>query len=96
VRGDFAGESRPITVAQPEPVPFRDILLHIAMEEGRSVTLIPIPWPILYVALWSAECLGLRLKFRSDSILSFVYQDTAPDFSQMRMHGIDPTRYQTI
>jgi nucleoside-diphosphate-sugar epimerase len=96
VRGDFAGEPRPITVAQPEPVQFRDVLQHIAAEEGRSVSLIPVPWPILYVALWSAERLGLRLEFRSDSVLSFVYQDIAPDFSQMRMHGIDPTRFRTI
>jgi nucleoside-diphosphate-sugar epimerase len=93
VRGDFDGESRPITVAEPQPIPFRNILAHIAAKEGRSVSLIRLPWPIVYVALWSAERLGLHLKFRSDSVLSYVYQDTAPDFSQMRMHGIDPTRF---
>jgi len=96
VRGDFVGESKPIIVAQPEPIPFRDVLLHIAAKEERSVTLIPIPWPIFYAALLSAERLGLRLKFRSDSVLSFVYQNIAPDFSQMRRHGIDPTCFRTI
>jgi nucleoside-diphosphate-sugar epimerase len=96
VRGDFAGENTLITVAQPEAVRFRNLLLHIAAEEGRSVSLIPVPWPIIFVALWSAEHLGLGSNFRSDSVLSFVYQDIAPDFSQMRLHGIDPTRFGTI
>jgi hypothetical protein len=60
------------------------------------VSLIPVPWPILYVVLWSAERLGLRFKFRSDSVLSFVYQEITPDFSQMQMYGIDPTPFGTI
>jgi nucleoside-diphosphate-sugar epimerase len=96
VQRDFAGDGNPITVAQPQPMRFRDVLLHIAAEEGRSVSLIPVPWRILYAALWSAECLGLQLRLRSDSILSFVYQNSAPDFSQMRRYGIDLSRSGTL
>jgi nucleoside-diphosphate-sugar epimerase len=95
VRGDFARQRRPITIATPEPVRIKDILLRIAAEEGRSVFLIPVPWPVLYAGLWSAEHLGLRLNFRSDSVLSFIFQDPSPDFSHMRSHAIDPASFQT-
>jgi len=96
VQGLFAGEINPITLAHPQAVKFKDILLHIAAEEGRSVSLVPVPWTILYVALWSAEQLGLRPNFRSDSILSFVFQNDAPDFGQIRRHGIEPSGFGTI
>lgn len=95
VRGDFAGERGPVTIAKPKGVRFRDILLRIAAEEGRSVSLIPLPWPLLYAGLWSAERIGLQLKFRSDSVLSFIFQDPSPDFSQMRSYAIDPGCFET-
>ena len=96
VRGGFSGEIDPITVAHPQPVQFRDVLLHIAGEESRPISLIPVPWTILYAVLWSAEQLGLRLKFRSDSVLSFVYQNDALDFVGIRKLGIDPSSFETI
>jgi nucleoside-diphosphate-sugar epimerase len=94
VKGEFdesAGE--PITVAHPQPWPFRELLDRLAAESGRTVRLVPIPWQALYAGLRAAEMLGLRLKVRSDSILSFVYQNTNPDFSALQKYDIHPDSF---
>ncbi len=93
VRGDFDGEARPFTLAHPEPIAFCDLLRRIARSESRRVFLVPVPWRILYFALHSAERLGVRLNVRSDSVLSFVHQNVAPDFGAMRLHSINPIRF---
>jgi nucleoside-diphosphate-sugar epimerase len=77
-----------ITLANPRPWPFRDLVRGIARAEGRNVTLIPVPWRLLYAGLRTAEGLGRKLAFRSDSVISFVYQDPAPDFSALETLGI--------
>jgi nucleoside-diphosphate-sugar epimerase len=93
--GEFdhsAGE--PITVAHPQPWPFRDLVRKIAEREHRKITLAPVPWPLLYAGLRSAEALGLKLPVRSDSIISFVYQNSRPDFSKLSRYGIDPAPFE--
>ena len=92
VRGDFDHAARSITVAQPEPVTFRELLSHVARQEGRDIHAVPVPWRLLYIGLRLAEALGLNLNFRSDSVLSFVFQNTAPDFEFMDRDGLDPIR----
>jgi nucleoside-diphosphate-sugar epimerase len=86
-RFDRAG-GQPITVANPHPWPFRDIVRNLARAQGRKVTLIPLPWPLLYAGLRAGEIVGRKMPFRSDSVISFVYQDPAPDFSQLDALGI--------
>jgi nucleoside-diphosphate-sugar epimerase len=86
-RFDRAG-GQPITVANPHPWPFRDIVRNLARAQGRKVTLIPLPWPLLYAGLRAGEIVGRKMPFRSDSVISFVYQDPAPDFSQFDALGI--------
>jgi nucleoside-diphosphate-sugar epimerase len=78
----------PITVAHPQPWPFRDLVRNLALAQGRDVKLIPVPWPLLYAGLRGGEILGRKMPFRSDSVISFVYQDPAPDFSQLKARGI--------
>jgi len=77
-----------MTVAHPHPWPFRDLLKTIARAQGREVTLLPVPWPLLFVGLRAAELLGLRVPFRSDSVISFVFQDSAPDFTASAQSGL--------
>lgn len=86
-QGEFAGAAGPVTLANPTPVAFRDLLQAIAGSE-RKLKFLPIPWRALYFALRLAEGLGAPLKFRSDSVLSFVYQDRRPDFSQLKILDI--------
>jgi len=87
VRARLAGV---VTVADPAPVAFKDLLLRIAAAEGKNVMLVPVPWQVFYAGLWGAERAGLRLGFKSDSILSFIYQNPAPDFGPMHAAGIVP------
>jgi nucleoside-diphosphate-sugar epimerase len=92
IDGALDGAGSPITVAQPEPIVFRDLLRHLAASERRTITLVALPWRLLYWGLKCAETIGLKLNFRSDSIISFVYQNPAPDFRAMTAHGIEPVR----
>jgi nucleoside-diphosphate-sugar epimerase len=94
VAGDFdssAGE--PLTIAHPKPWPFRELVLNIARAEDRNVTFLPVPWPFLYSSLRVSEMFGLRLPIRSDSVISFVYQNPEPDFSKLRDYGINPVPF---
>lgn len=76
-----------ITVAHPEPWPFRRLLSEIAAGLGRHPILIPLPWRFLWLGLKTAETLGLRLNFRSDSLVSLVYQNPQPDFGPLQRSG---------
>jgi nucleoside-diphosphate-sugar epimerase len=78
-RGEQLDARRLITLAEPTPIPFRDIIAGLASHCGRRVAIAPVNWRLLYAALWTLERLGLRLGVRSDSVLSYVYQDPAPD-----------------
>lgn len=93
IAGDFAGAAQPITLACPEPIAFRDLLERIARAAGRRVFLVPTPWRALYFALRAGESLGLKFGARSDSIVSFVHQNRAPDFAPMSRFGIKPARF---
>lgn len=93
VRGRLTAELGPITLAYPDPIRFCDLLRLIAGHLGRRIILLPVPWQIFYASFWTAERMGLNLGFRSDSVLSFVFQNPVPDFSQMQRLGIDPTPF---
>jgi hypothetical protein len=93
VSGDFGGERQPITIANPDPILFRNLLERIAHAAGRRVFLLPVPWRLLYFTLRAGEFLGLKSSARSDSIVSFIYQDAAPDFGPMFRFGIRPARF---
>ncbi|ACO34637.1 MULTISPECIES: NAD-dependent epimerase/dehydratase family protein [Acidobacterium] len=83
-----APAGQPITIANPQPWRFRDLVHSIARRHGRRVALLPIPWRLLYMGLRSGEILGLHMPFRSDSVISFVHQDPSPDFSALQTLGI--------
>ena len=83
----------PITLAHPKPWPFRDLVRSIAASENRQVTLVPVPWPVLFAGIRTGEALGLKLPFRSDSIVSFVHYNRNPDFAPQRSLGIEPIPY---
>lgn len=88
IRGDFDGERRPLTLAHPEPVRLRDLMATLAAREGRKVMFFPVSWRLIYVALWLLERLRLHPVFTSDSLVSFVFQNPAPDFVPLTDHAI--------
>jgi nucleoside-diphosphate-sugar epimerase len=85
VQAEFVGL---VTVADSKPIAFRDLLRQLATAQGKSPVLIPVPWQILYAGFRCAEATGLKLGFKSDSVLSLVFQNPAPDFGPMRQLGI--------
>jgi nucleoside-diphosphate-sugar epimerase len=88
--GQITAPAGPVTAAHPQPWPFRALLAEISRREGRSPTFLPVPWRAVWLALRSAEALGLRLNFRSDSVLSLANQDPHPDFSTHAALGFQP------
>lgn len=93
VGGDFDRmNGRPITLAHPEPVAFRDLVGGIAGKEGHEARLLSVPWQLLYLGAKAGEFIGVQLPFRSDSIISFVNCDRHPDFTALAELRIEPVR----
>ena len=70
-----------LTAANEQPWPFKKLLLEIARGQNKRVKFIPLPWRLVWAGLKSAEICGLKLNFRSDSLVSLMHQNPAPDFS---------------
>ena len=74
----YAGKR--LTLAHPRPWLLSDLLTQLAAAQGKQIKLVSIPWRAVFAALKTAETLGLKLNFRSDSLTSLVYQNPAPTF----------------
>jgi nucleoside-diphosphate-sugar epimerase len=70
-----------LTAANEQPWAFRQLLLDIARALDKKPKFIPLPWRLVWAALKSAEMCGLKLNFRSDSLISLMHQNPNPDFS---------------
>lgn len=73
--------SEPITAAHPQKWTFRALLETFAARHGKRLIFLPFPWRILWLALKTVESFGVRLGFRSDSLVSLVHQNAAPDLA---------------
>ncbi|HXF09965.1 MAG TPA: NAD-dependent epimerase/dehydratase family protein [Desulfuromonadaceae bacterium] len=71
----------PFTAAHPQPWPFKELLREMGRAMGRRPKFVPLPWRLVWLGLKTAETAGLRLNFRSDSLVSLMYQNPAPDFA---------------
>ena len=74
----------PITAASEKGKTFREILTTLAHQENKSPLLIPVPWKIFWMSLKILEGAGIRMGFRSDSVISLVHQNPHPDFSVIK------------
>jgi len=70
-----------LTAAHARPWPFKELLMEIARGLGKNPKFIPLPWRLVWLGLKSAEICGLKLNFRSDSLVSLMHQNPSPDFS---------------
>ncbi|MGA8261669.1 MAG: NAD-dependent epimerase/dehydratase family protein [Arenicellales bacterium] len=77
-----------LTAANPQPWSLRDILREISRKLNRRVVFVPLPWRLVWAGLKSAEMCRLRLNFRSDSLISLMYQNPHPDFSANAQAGL--------
>jgi len=86
--GKITVAPRVLTAAHARPWPFRELLAEIARGLNKKVTFIPLPWRLLWAGLKTAEVCGLRLNFRSDNLVSLMYQNPSPDFSPNAAAGL--------
>ncbi len=62
----------PIGIANPVPVPFRQILDRFARDQGHRCRFVPVDWRLVQAALRLGERTPLGLPVRSDSLLGLV------------------------
>jgi nucleoside-diphosphate-sugar epimerase len=72
---------RPVTVAHPEPRPLRALMQQLAQSQGNHPRFVSVPWPVVYYGLKLAEVAGLKLGFRSDSVIGLVRHNQHPDLN---------------
>ncbi len=77
-----------LTAANEQPWRFKQLIQEIARAQGKEPKFIPLPWRVIWLALKSAEICGIKLNFRSDSLVSLVYQNPSPDFSANARAGL--------
>src|SRR5208282_5590556 len=66
---------RVLTAAHDRPWPLRQLLSEIARGLDKQVKFVPLPWRLIWAGLKTAEACGLRLSFRSDNLVSLMYQN---------------------
>jgi nucleoside-diphosphate-sugar epimerase len=88
VDGSVTLPAGPLTAAHDAPWSFRRILEEIARGKGRTLKFVPAPWRLLWAGIRTAEALHVPLQFRSDSLLSLMYQNPAPSFADYQRLGL--------
>jgi nucleoside-diphosphate-sugar epimerase len=78
-----------LTAANEQPWAFKQLLLEIARALDKKPKFIPLPWRFVWTGLKTAELCGLKLNFRSDSLVSLMYQNSRPDFSANPKVGLN-------
>jgi nucleoside-diphosphate-sugar epimerase len=86
--GKIEIEPQVLTAAHPQPWLFKDLLLAVARAQDKKINFLPVPWRIMWCGLKIAEAGGLKLNFRSDSLVSLMHQNPAPDFSANEKIGL--------
>ena len=77
----------PIAVAHEQGWEVKEILTQIARALDRRVSFLPVPWRLVWLGLKGLELAGGRPGFRSDSLISMVYQNPNPSFALLRSLG---------
>jgi nucleoside-diphosphate-sugar epimerase len=84
----------PITVAHEQGWELKEILAQIARSMGKRVTFLPVPWQLAWLGLKGLELAGARPNFRSDSLISMVYQNPRPSFALVKSLGFQCRPFQ--
>src|SRR5207249_3455131 len=79
----------PVTLAHPRRWTFAALLDALAARRGRRLRTFSVPGAVALAGLRLAEAAGLRLPFRSDSLLGLLHPPPAPDFELAARRGLD-------
>ena len=88
LEGRVPKAAEPITIAHEQGSELKEILSQIAQALSRRVFFVPVPWQCVWLALKFLELAGVRTNFRSDSLISMVYQNPRPAFTSLQPQGI--------
>jgi nucleoside-diphosphate-sugar epimerase len=88
--GELQNPGRPVVAASSRPWTMRDLLAELARRQGRHPRFLTVPWQPVWAGLRLAELAHLPVPYRSDSVVSLVYQDRKPDFGTLTATGITP------
>ncbi len=88
IAGKIEMAPRVLTAAHEQPWPFRQLLLEIARGLNKKIKFVPLPWRLIWAGLKTAEACGVRLNFRSDSLVSLMHQNPKPYFSSNAAAGL--------
>jgi len=86
--GQIETAPRVLSAAHEQPWPFKQLLSEIARGLDKQVKFISLPWRLIWAGLKTAEGCGLRLNFRSDNLVSLMYQNPNPNFSPNAAAGL--------
>ena len=86
--GELDNPGKPVVAASPRAWPLRDLLAVLARRQDRHPRFLPVPWQPVWAGLRLAELAHLPVQYRSDSVISLVYQDRNPDFKSLEAVGI--------
>ena len=84
----------PITVAHEQGWELKEILAQIARALSKRVTFLPVPWQLAWLGLKGLELAGAQPNFRSDSLISMVYQNPCPSFALLKSLGFECRPFQ--
>ena len=91
--GELQNPGSPVVAASSQPWPMRDLLVELARRQGRHPRFLSVPWRPVWAGLRLAEIAHLPVPYRSDSVVSLVYQDRKPDFESLRALGITARQF---
>jgi nucleoside-diphosphate-sugar epimerase len=84
----------PISIAHEHGWELKEVLTQIAEALGKRVTFVPVPWQFAWLGLKGLELAGARPNFRSDSLISMVYQNPHPSFALLKSLGFQCRPFQ--
>jgi len=92
--GRVPRDAGPIPVAHAQGLELKEIQARMASALGKRIFFVPVPWQFVWLALKSLELARLPAGFRSDSLISIVYQDPHPSFERLNLLGFECRPFQ--
>jgi nucleoside-diphosphate-sugar epimerase len=77
-------QGRTLVLGHPELITLRNLLEQIARARGRRARFVSVPSPPVLLGLRCAERAGLRLRFRSDSLLTLMGEEPGVDRAMLQ------------
>ena len=94
LNGQVPDNAGPVSIAHEQGLELKEILLNIACTLRKRVTLVPVPWRLVWLGLKALELANIPTEFRSDSLLGMVYQNPSPSFALLKSLGFQCRPFQ--